>query len=198
MSDLRYDIYFRGECLEHHDIAQLKQAFAKLFKLDNSKLPLYFSGKVLALKKAANKDEALQFKKRLEHIGAKIYIKQAIVEKENTKPELNALPVGSEVLKQEERRASPTVDIDTSHLSLGESTWQSENFSAPPTAPDVSHISTAEVGSDVLEGYHSEAIPLPEPDISHLALADENGKLQEAKTNHSVTAPDTSHLSLAD
>lgn len=199
MSDLRYDIYFRGECLEHHNSAQVKQAFAKLFKLDSSKLPFYFSGKVLALKKAASKDEAVQFKKRLESIGAKIYIKQATIKKAYTQPELSALPVGSDVLKQEERKVGQKVNIDTSHLSLEDSMWQrlSESPELPP-APDVSHISTAEVGSKVLEGYTNEEIPLPEPDISHLALAEENGQLQESKKTHSAVAPDTSHLSLAD
>lgn len=216
MSELRYDIYFRGESLSDKSSEQLKQDFARLFKIDSTKAEHYFSGQNLALRKNLDRATAIKFRNSLAAIGAKVYVQQiqdqaastAVAEKpaasaevavaNNENTGLRLLPFGSDVLKEEERSKQQTVEIDLSHIQLSNNTLLIEQqVSAPPPAPDVSHITTAELGADVLEGYYSDSIPLPEPDTSHLTLAQAGSAFDQQAATESV-APDTSHIQLAD
>lgn len=207
MSELRYDIYFRGESLNQQDVVSLKRQFARLFKLDGAKTEHFFSGKVVALRKNIDRASAIKFKQTLETIGAKVYVKQA----ENTQAQpaaevakatadakqFEVLPVGSDVLKENERSPHQAKEIDLSHLQLSSAATlnDSKSINTPP-APDVSHITTAEVGADVLEGYYTETLPLPQPDISHLSLAQANSVLLESKSVEKAQTPDVSHIRL--
>lgn len=202
MSEIRYDIFFRGESLANHELSAVKQRFIKLFKLDADKAEQFFSGKVITLRKNLDKTATIKFKRALEHIGAKVYIRQAAetaAQKQQVKPvELAILPTGSDVLAQNERSQIAAKEIDLSHLTISDSELvNDEQSEAAPPAPDVSHLSAAEVGADVLEGYQHEAIPLPEPDTSHLSLASDE-MLLEQNEQQAPKAPDVSHISLVD
>ncbi|MEH6586533.1 MAG: hypothetical protein V7720_08235 [Halioglobus sp.] len=64
--------------------------------------------------------------------------------------DLNLSPEGTEVLKPEERSEQVVADIDTSDLEVDEQSQRlSEEASAPPPAPDTSHLSMGEVGDEI-------------------------------------------------
>lgn len=220
MSDPRYDIFFRGECLDGFDLDQVKQQVGLLFKASPEKVEQLFSGKVVALRKDLDKATALKFKQALDKAGAKIYIKAA----ENTASAsatvstattaasataaaaqsitLEALPVGSDLLSADERTIIDAKAPDTSHIKMVSTFMEPEPIAKepPPPSPDVSHLSTAAVGSDILEGFRQEAIPVSVPDISHISLASAGEDLASiiAEMQEEVAAPDVSYISIAE
>jgi len=207
MSTLYYDIYFRGECLAGYEPQQVKQQFALLFKAPAEKIQPLFSGKVVVLRRGLDKAGAIKFKQALEKAGAKIYVKAAApsqtksTEKtKTTTTHLDVLPVGSDVLSEDERTPFVEAAIDTSHLQLTSAFMEyKEEHEAAPPAPDVSHLSTAEVGADLLESFHDEAIPLPETDTSHISLAEAGAQLSESSAELlAANVPNVEHFSLAE
>ena len=108
------------------------------------------------------------------------------------------LPPGSDVLTEDEREHIEIPDIDTSNIHL------SSAFDAPaetpkpaPAAPDVSHITAAAVGADILEGVEKAATK-PAPDTSHIHLGQVGEDLLPEKEDVVVSAPDTSSIKLAE
>ncbi len=63
---------------------------------------------------------------------------------------LGVLPVGSDMLNPDEREAEQAVDVSTDHLSVQGSvfTVPDDDVDAPP-APDVDHISLADLGAEL-------------------------------------------------
>ena len=133
----------------------------------------------------------------------------------------NLMPVGSDVLSASERKSVDTVEVDTSGISMTSVFDNPEP--APrndPPAPNVSHISVAEVGADILPDAPEIdvempdisgldiaevgvrlteeviEIPLPEPDLSEMSIAEAGVRLIEEDTTPPPPAPDTSHLSI--
>lgn len=229
MSEPRYDIFFRGETLENFQIEQVKTQVGLLFKASPEKVEQLFSGKVVTLRKDLDKATTLKFKQALEKAGAKIYIKAAAAgntapiqtsptpaapqvkpaaaqppHNEIPKPvvTLTALPVGSDLLAAAERPQQNASAPDTSHIKLVSSFLQPEPITkeAPPPSPDVSHLSTAEVGADILEGFHRTEIPVSVPDISHISLAEAGEDLASlvAEMNQAIDVPDVGYITLAE
>lgn len=219
MSEPRYDIYFRGECLDNKPVDQVKNALTQLFKASPQTVDTLFSGKLVALKKNLDKPGAIKFKQALEKAGARVIVKAAesaggtaaappaatgkpaVATPTPTNAGLDILPVGSDVLTEAERRHVQAVELDLSHLQL-ESPFATLEIphEAPPPAPDVSHLSTAEPGADILEGYRDEGIPVPEPDTSYISLADAGAELQALANamEEPIPVPDTSYITVAE
>lgn len=74
MSDL-YSIIFRGDILPGHQLTEVRQRMAQLFKLDDAKLATVFSGKPVVLKKDCDLATAEKMKAVLNKAGAEVEIK---------------------------------------------------------------------------------------------------------------------------
>lgn len=74
MSDL-YSIVFRGDILPGHQLAEVRQRMAQLFKLDDARLAAVFSGKPVVLKKDCDLATAEKMKAVLNKAGADVEIK---------------------------------------------------------------------------------------------------------------------------
>lgn len=111
--------------------------------------------------------------------------------------DFDVLPPGSNILKDSERSEFVVADIDISDINLASMFDIPEtNDTPPPPAPDVSHISTAAVGSDLSDGIHKE--PVPEaPSVDHISVAETGADLQDIYDDIPDIPPDTDHISLA-
>lgn len=210
MADSKYDIYFRGEILAGADEAQVKSAIAKLFKADEAKLAQLFSGKINTIKKSADKATAAKYQQAFKKAGAKAVI--TLAKEESSSQEASAkessqassqqasnwdvLPSGSDLLKPDERRDVPDANIDTSNIKMVSpfAEVEVEEKEIPP-APDVSHISVADVGEDM---NPDRAAPAPELelDLSELSIAEPGANLSDKKEKKVPPAPDTAHIKL--
>lgn len=108
------------------------------------------------------------------------------------------LPPGSDVLRPEERPAVEAVKVDISGIRLASVFDQPEvDTTPPPPPPKTSHLSTAPVGADILEGVKKEAPP-PPPNVSHISIAAPGATMSEGVEKEPVPpVPDISHLSTA-
>ena len=118
-------------------------------------------------------------------------IKQAIAD-----ANWDVLPSGSDLLKPDERRDIPDVDIDTSSIKVVSPFAEIEVENKPiPPAPDTSHISVAEVGEDMNPNKAPPAADLV-LDLSSFSIAEAGAALTDEKEKKTPPAPDTSHIEL--
>ncbi len=72
MSDLRYDVVFQGEVLPDFTPEAVKQSFAELFKISESRVETIFSGARVTLKANLEQVAAERYRRTLERVGAVI------------------------------------------------------------------------------------------------------------------------------
>ena len=216
MTDPRYDIYFRGEILPDHNEDQVKAAIAQLFKASDAKLVQLFSGKVNAIKKSVDKATAAKYQQIFKKAGAKAVItvakeeerREEVENKETANQETGSkeikseegswdvLPSGSDLLKPDEKREIPDVDIDTSAIKMASPFLDFEDVEKNvPPAPDTSHITVAPVGED-MNPDRPAPVPDLELDLSELSVAEVGATLVDKKEKNVPPAPDTSHIKL--
>ena len=216
MADPRYDIYFRGEILAGEDAAQVKAAVAKIFKANDAKLDLLFSGKVNTIKKSVDKATAAKYQQAFKKAGAKAVITLAKVASspEAPQPKVTAesksvverppvtegswdiLPTGSDLLKPDERRNIPDVEVDTSAIKILSPFSEIEVAEKDvPEAPDTTHISVASVGEDMNPERVAPVADL-DLDLSAFSIAEAGVILVDKKEEVVPPAPDTNHIKL--
>lgn len=225
MDQLLYDVYFTGKLVEGADPQAARESFAKLFKAGPEAVDRFFNGNPQVLKRGVEKAEALKYKAALHKAGMMVAFKahqeagsegqpaaQQPVEQAATAapPETSQTqssgddgdwslaPVGSDVLKPDERREVPDADIDTSAIKL-ESAFSAVE-PAPreePPAPDTSHISVAGVGADILVDK-PEAPPPPALNLDAISLAPPGSELEELREQLTPVNPDISDITMAE
>lgn len=66
----RYRVVFQGETVQGHDVKQVQQALAKLFRADLATVQRLFTGRPVALKEGLDAEEAIHFVSVLSQAGA--------------------------------------------------------------------------------------------------------------------------------
>lgn len=117
MSEI-YDIIFSGELVPGSDIESVKIRVGALFGADGAQIERLFSGKKLVIKSGLSKDKAKIYLETLKGAGLIVQM-----ESKQTAPESwpalswDILPVGTALIEP----SSPTTNnIDCSHLSMAE------------------------------------------------------------------------------
>ena len=107
-------------------------------------------------------------------------------------------PTGADLLLSDEKTQFVEANIDTSTMDLAAagSLLDVLKKETPPPAPDVDHISTADVG--VTLGTPSPITENINPDISNISIADTGADLQDFIDDIPDFPPNTSHLSIAE
>ena len=237
-----YDVCFAGQLLDGQELQSVRNKIQKLFKANPETLEKLFSGKTQILKRGCDRATALKYKNAMEAAGAKpiIHAGEVAADSEPAKPAVakeskegssrpdqqnfDLAPVGSDVLRAEERETPARADVDVSHLNLAAAgTTLGEPAEATHSSPDTSHLSMGEVGEDIPnlpdtrtviepntndislapEGSDfTDCAPPndvdPELDLSAIELAPAGADVLEEqyKNSEEASAPDTSHLSL--
>jgi len=80
--------------------------------------------------------------------------------KKNAKGGLDLLPVGSDLLTQDERTVPATSKVSVDHISVAQAGGNLEIIAdtPPPTMPDTSHLTVAEPGVNLLEKLVEKAV----------------------------------------
>jgi hypothetical protein len=78
------------------------------------------------------------------------------------------MPPGSDILAPNERKPEADVDVDTSHLSVQEGEFAVAAEPPAVSAPNVDHLTLAEVG-EIIANLDQPPAP-PPPDTSHLSV----------------------------
>ena len=176
MTDM-YRLVFRGEVNEGQHAAVVKKRLAALLKLDDARADALFSGKAVVVKKAVDRNTAIRYRDAFNQAGARLRVgkveqagaKPSPAESDTASPGASAqtaggmavLPVGSDVLTEEERADPVEVDVDISHLSVQGAVFITDDEPPAVPAPNVDHISMAEVGARIGE----ESTPAQAPEL---------------------------------
>jgi hypothetical protein len=207
MADPKYDIYFRGEILPGADEAEVRAAIAKIFKADNAKLAQLFSGKVNTIKKSVDKTTAAKYQQAFKKAAkvvitiAKVAARSSVVAPAAVKSQIiegswEVLPTGNHLLRPDERRNIPDIDIDTSAIKMVSPFAKvdvDEKIDLP--VPDTSHFSVADVGED-MNPNRIASLPDLELDLSEFSVAKVGAPLTDKKHKSVPPAPDTKHIKL--
>lgn len=245
MDESRYDILFGGELLPGHEPATVAENLGKLFKANAETVARLMGGGVHALKRGADRETALKYDAAMQRAGAKAILREVMSDagaEATAAPTaaggsapaapsavaaplppatISLAPVGGNLLADSERPRVDALEVDTSHIKLASVFAGEPERPAPPPAPDVSHISVAAPGADLLpERANAEAPPppdtsalsiaepgarlgpegdraaLPEIDLSAITLAPPGAALEEIRPNRPPLNPDISALGL--
>ena len=236
-----YRLVFTGEVSEGQHPAVVRKRLAALLKLDDARMDVLFSGKTVVVKKVTDEKTAVRYQQAFQKAGARLRVlpveaaaeaagdaSQAAGdashpsdEQEPASDGLRVLPVGSNILEENERVSMPPRDVDTGHLSVQAQDEQIQPHNEPDVAlPEISHISLAAPGADLAD--IGEVVIVDEIDVafdlaevgaiigavdSELAaefdferlnfeLAEPGADLDTATRPQPPLAPDTSHISL--
>jgi len=109
-SDL-YNVVFKGEKLDGFNMENVRNNFAKVFKLETEKVDSYFSGKPLVLRKKVDHKTAYKFKSSLAKFGAAVELKRIAPDITPALDELSLVPL-------EEKSPESQAEFQTESLQV--------------------------------------------------------------------------------
>lgn len=199
MDKERFDLIFCGDLVPGFELAQVKKNLQSLFRIDESKVEVLFSGKAIPLKKALDSDTANKYRAALIKAGADVSVAQADSDMTSADRQPQIARRTEPVAGQEEDTSRPGV-VDQSPLRDVEplATVLGAQPIAVPTprqnidAPD---FGIAEVGADMLQAHERRSLAAVEVDISSLSVRPQEGNLVDASevarlTPTNVAIPD--------
>ena len=165
MSDQQFDVFFRGDIAPGQVVSEVKERLAGLFKLEAAQVEQLFSGRPTAIRRNLDGAGAKKYEQALLKIGALAELRPVAVEgasapqaatatpgapsaepveQINTEASISLAPVGSDVLRPDERASVEAENVDVSGLSLepagGEILHDDEKQSVEATQIDTSHL----------------------------------------------------------
>ena len=162
----RFRLLFRGDLLEGQHPAVVRRKLAQSLGLDDVRVGRLFSGQPVIVKAAADADTAARIEAAFRKAGAYLEVEPAPYtvamdpSSESAHPASAAsadmsqsataaastfapevLPVGSDVLRKDERAPWTAREIETAHFELQGADVQLPEEPVPPPAPDTSRLS---------------------------------------------------------
>jgi len=163
-----FDVVFFGILQTGKDKETAMQNMAKLFKTEPQKLASYFAGGRKVIKGKINAATAEKYKSALENVGLVIKLEPSEADDTATGQSANKASGSS----TQAAKTSAAIDISGLTLAeLGSDVLQHPVEVTPQKIEDISDISVADVGVDVLE-HPAEVTPQKIEDISDLSMAE--------------------------
>jgi len=172
MSEPLFNIVFYGITQPDKDRDTVLQNMASLFKTEPAKLAPYFEGGRKVVKAKVDELVAEKYRVALENIGLVIKVEEVTGETAAEKPAKT--PAESPTATQSQADSNETVQIDISGISLAEvgaNVIENPVKVAPQAIEDISDISMAEVGANVVE-HPVEVAAQTIDDISGISMAE--------------------------
>ncbi len=207
-----YDIYLTGKLADNVSPAIAAQRLATLFKSTPETMAGLITGKAQLLKRGVDKNTALKYRDALQNAGCEVAFKAQTTAATETSAAMNAAPsptpaapnsglqlapVGEDLLRPNEHATVTAVVVATEHLSLAP-VGPLPAIATPSTAaPDISQLSLASAGGNLLEESERTIVAAITPDIAGLSLAEAGAPLETLKSEAAPLHPDTSGLQLA-
>lgn len=189
MNQETYDLLFSGELVAGFELSQVKKNIQMLFRIDEAKTDLLFSGKAVTLKKGLDAEAANKYRVAMKKAGARVVVIQA--EPAST-PHVQSKPPASSPDKPQ--RAAPGDEplaepAPQRHVAgAGESRQSGGGLTAAVGAPsgneyrrkpkiEAPGYQVAEKGADMLASEYRLPVAEIEIDTSALSVAPQEGRL---------------------
>lgn len=171
MSEELLDVVFFGILQAGKDKETAMQNMAKLFKTEPQKLAPYFAGGRKVIKGKINAATAEKYKSALENVGLVIKLEPS-QEGEPAAGQTANKASGSTAKAAAAKRTADAIDISGLTLAeVGADVLEHHVEVPPQKIDDISELSVAEAGADVLE-HPVEVTPQKIDDISDLTMAE--------------------------
>jgi hypothetical protein len=219
-----YRLVFSGEVVEGQHPAIVKKRLSVILKLDDKRMDLLFSGQSVVVKKATDEKTAARYQTAFQKAGAKLRLlpadgvggdvlsAQAADQTESAEGQethangqselqvvggMQVLPVGADMLREDERQTVDVPEIATEHLSVQGSVFVIDEPERPVSVPAIDHITLAELGVVLREGQAHESVDIAIPD-PNFEIAEVGADMDETEKAPPPPPPDVSHIALAD
>lgn len=189
----RYDIYFSAKVMDGYDLVKVKQAVAHIFRADDARVELLFSGKSIRIKQSVDAETAGQYRAILRKAGMLLDIRPSEVatpveqeSQSNETPPLTGmevseddplfelLPANTGTLEDCAPPPPPPLNVNIDGLKLDALGTQLAEHRANPVAEiDTSDLSAFPPNSGSLEDCVVEQEPYEIPDITHIKVVDD-------------------------
>lgn len=193
--EARYNVYFAGQLLEGHELANVRGNMGRLFNADQATLDKLFSGKTQLVKRDCDKATALKYKQAIEQAGAVPVIK-AVADPVAAEP-----PARPRAMTAAEKIAALAAAPDRSVGQEAPAAAAPQAAQPAPAAQDTSEareegIDLAPAGTAVLLPGERQAPVQSQVQTPNLEIFDSGHRLSETP-RAAPAPPDTSHLSEA-
>ncbi len=196
MSVNTFNIVFKGEIVAGADEATVKANVAKLFKANDKVLERLFSGEPIAIKKDVDKAAAMKYRALMKQAGAICYAQDP---SEPMTPAVKPAVQAAQPVKEVRPETAPAeTQQQAGQWTLAAPGAMLGTPKPQPNIviPDVSGITIAPVGANVLE--NPPEIEIPDlPDITGIELAPIGVNMAEPVKRNDPPPPDVSAFSLA-
>ncbi len=203
MSDELFEVAFSGQVKDGADLEQVKAKVGAMFKADDAKLALLFSGKRMVIKKNVDQAMANKYKTALDNAGAVCEIK-SLNDTAEAPAAVDAMPTQKSPLENTSPATSQQSKPVAAASSPASTIVDGDAPAAPQTDPlgisagDIADLSAAiaPLGSDMQDKIKS--VEEPQLDISGLDMAPPGSDLGQEKKVSDPPPPNTDGLSLVD
>lgn len=190
MTDARFHIVFAGQLVKGADPATVKLNLGKIFKMDAARVEKLFSGQAVVLKKDADQATAMKFRAVLKQAGAECELRPV------AEPAQAAVPSPPGFSAEPEAAASAATEGQERPVEESQGDLETVGTIRTGGTGFFGAFSVADVGADM--DNSDKTAPPPAPDVSHLSMAQAGEVLGQKKDEKPPVTPDTSHLSLKD
>ncbi len=164
-----FDIVFRGDILPGHQLLQVKQRMAQLFKADEKRINALFSGGAVVLKKGIDRATADKYSAVLSKAGAEVQVAQAGKTAKKTKPvqrpsTVEKISTISSASKVKSATLQERLVVQAAALAPQALT------PAADTSDEPGGLSLAAVGTDVLKPDERQSVEQRGVDVSAMSL----------------------------
>ena len=218
----RFRLLFRGEILEGQHTAVVKKRLAKLLGIEDARVQRLFSGEPVVIKKDVDQATAARYQAEFKSAGARLRVAGGKSAGSAASPPPTPAQDAASAAAPSATPAGAASTGDDPTVAEPGAMMSDDDSEPPPPAPDTSHLSVAETGSDLLEDEHRAAevvleldpdfdLAAPGTDLGQITahavdvdidvdftIAPPGADLDEREKSAPPAPPDTSHIDLED
>ena len=193
MADKLFDIAFSGQIVDGADLQAVKQVIGKIFKADEARLDMMFSGRRVIIKRQADEITMIKYRGAFQKAGAVCEIVD-LSEEAADAPDKPSQPVN--------KTPETSQDDDSDYVSkYPESDEVPQALLSTPL--DVKGENIQDLSADVAPvgssmQHQIETVDEPEIDISGIDVAPVGSDMSQNKGKEIPPPPDTTGLTMAD
>lgn len=180
MSQEKFDLLFTGELVPGFELSQVKKNIQLLFRIDEAKTDILFSGRAIELKKNLDAETANKYRVAIKKAGARVSVVQSAqasaASQSVAEPNKSAAPPSA-------RPAAASGQSHVTKTASAGSTFATELGAQPvlPRAPrpefEAPAYDVAAVGADILPADYKLPVVDVEVDTSKFSVAPPEGPL---------------------
>lgn len=187
-----FDLVFSGELVPGFELAQVKKNIQSLFRIDETKTDVLFSGKAISLKKGLNSDTVNKYRVAMKKAGARVNIVLCKAVPVAAQAPVASTPTAPGNLQTQSPSGTEVESSGGFSTSLGAQPEVALEARAVIDAPD---FGVAEMGGDLLRAEEKEEFIEADIDVSQLSVSAQEGNLVESSE---LFHPDDVDVSIPD